>query len=56
MDLNLRGKVAIVTGGAKGIGLEISRALLTEGCRVCMVGTDQTALDWARAKFAMLGD
>ena len=56
MDLNLRGKVAIVTGGAKGIGLEISRALLTEGCRVCMVGTDQTALDRARAKFAMLGD
>ena len=48
MDLKLNGKAAIVTGGAKGIGLEITRALLSEGCRVCMVGTDQTALDRAK--------
>ena len=45
MDLKLSGKAAIVTGGAKGIGLEISRTLLQEGCRVCMVGTDHAALE-----------
>lgn len=55
MDLELRGKVAVVTGGAKGIGREISRALLQEGCRVCMVGTDQAALERTREEFAALG-
>lgn len=37
MDLNLRNKVAIVTGGSKGIGLGIVRSLLAEGCRVINV-------------------
>ena len=55
MDLELKGKVAVVTGGAKGIGREISRALLQEGCRVCMVGTDQVALDRTREEFSSLG-
>lgn len=34
---NLDGKVAVVTGGAFGIGYEISRALAHAGCRVIMV-------------------
>ncbi|KAK4670025.1 uncharacterized protein QC763_208120 [Podospora pseudopauciseta] len=34
---NLDGKVAIVTGGALGIGFEVSRALANAGCRVIMV-------------------
>lgn len=44
MDLNLSNKVAVITGGAKGIGLEITKALFNEGCKVCMVGTDESAL------------
>lgn len=56
MELNLRDKAAVVTGGAKGIGREISRALLLEGCRVCMVGTDERALEQARAEFSALGE
>ena len=55
MDLKLSGKAAIVTGGAKGIGLEISRTLLQEGCRVCMVGTDHAALERAEREFSVLG-
>jgi len=34
---NLQGRVAIVTGGAVGIGYEISRALAHGGARVIMV-------------------
>lgn len=34
MDLQLSGKVAVVTGGSKGMGLAVTRALLAEGARV----------------------
>lgn len=38
MDLQLQGKVVIVTGGAKGIGLAIARALADEGAVPVIVG------------------
>ena len=31
MDLRLKGKVAVVTGASKGIGLAVTKALLVEG-------------------------
>src|ERR671934_2644392 len=34
MDLGLRSKVAVVTGGSKGIGLEVVRTLAAEGAQV----------------------
>jgi NAD(P)-dependent dehydrogenase (short-subunit alcohol dehydrogenase family) len=34
MDLNLRGRRALVTGASKGIGLAIGKALAAEGCHV----------------------
>ena len=36
MDLALTDKVAIVTGSSRGIGLASARALVLEGCRVCI--------------------
>jgi NAD(P)-dependent dehydrogenase (short-subunit alcohol dehydrogenase family) len=36
MDLSLKGKIAIVTGGSVGIGRGISDALVDEGCHVCI--------------------
>lgn len=34
MDLRLSGKVAVVTGASRGIGLAVTRALLDEGVSV----------------------
>jgi NAD(P)-dependent dehydrogenase (short-subunit alcohol dehydrogenase family) len=34
MDLKLSGKIAVVTGASKGIGLAVTRALVEEGARV----------------------
>lgn len=34
---DLTGKVAIVTGGARGIGLEVSRGLAESGANVCFI-------------------
>ena len=40
MSKLLEGKVAIVTGGAKGLGYGISRALASEGASVLISGRD----------------
>jgi len=36
MDLGLKGKIAIVTGGSKGLGKAITRALAEEGVNVAI--------------------
>lgn len=38
-------RIAVVTGGAKGIGAAISRRLARAGCRLGIVGRDSAALD-----------
>ncbi|HLQ66451.1 MAG TPA: 3-oxoacyl-[acyl-carrier-protein] reductase [Candidatus Limnocylindrales bacterium] len=43
------GKVAVVTGGGKGIGLAVSRRFAAEGARVVLSGRDQAALEAAAA-------
>jgi NAD(P)-dependent dehydrogenase (short-subunit alcohol dehydrogenase family) len=47
MDLGLSGKVALVTGGSKGIGLACAELLASEGCRVAITARDKLNLDAA---------
>lgn len=44
----LEGKVVLVTGGSRGIGLELTRALLEQGARVAICGRKQEGLDQAK--------
>lgn len=45
MENSLAGKIALVTGGAKGYGLGITTALKSAGATVFICGRDQSALD-----------
>lgn len=55
MDLGLRGKAAIVTGGSQGIGLSIAVALAAEGADLVLVARRAERLDTARAEVEKLG-
>jgi short-subunit dehydrogenase len=52
LDLELRDKVAIVTGGSRGIGKAIARQLAQEGVDIALVARDQAALDSAATEIA----
>lgn len=49
MDTGLTGKVALVTGGASGIGLAVGRLLQAEGARVVLADRNEAALEAAAA-------
>lgn len=52
---SLREMTAVVTGGAKGIGLGIARELARHGCRIALWDMDQDALCAATEEIAALG-
>ena len=47
---NLKEKVALVTGGAGGIGFAISKALASEHCHLAIADIDQPKLLWAKGQ------
>jgi 3-oxoacyl-[acyl-carrier protein] reductase len=52
MDLGIKGRSAIVTGGSRGIGRETARQLLEEGARVTICGRHAGTIEQARAELA----
>jgi NAD(P)-dependent dehydrogenase (short-subunit alcohol dehydrogenase family) len=52
MDLGLRDKVAIITGGTVGIGLAVAEGLAAEGVNLVLVGRDKTRADDEAARVA----
>jgi 3-oxoacyl-[acyl-carrier protein] reductase len=52
MDLNLRGRIALITGASKGIGLASADCLAAEGVDVILVSRTQADLDIARQHIA----
>ena len=47
--MRLQGKTALITGAARGIGLEFARAYLAEGATVTLADLDRASLDNAVA-------
>ena len=52
MDLELTGRRAVVTGGSRGIGLAIGRALAAEGADVALVARTEDVLERAAEEVA----
>ncbi|HXZ16356.1 MAG TPA: SDR family NAD(P)-dependent oxidoreductase, partial [Roseiarcus sp.] len=50
MDLELKGKRALVTGSTAGIGFAIAASLAKEGARVVVTGRTEAGVDKAVAK------
>jgi NAD(P)-dependent dehydrogenase (short-subunit alcohol dehydrogenase family) len=50
MSRTLEGQTALITGGGKGIGLGIAKALGERGVRLALTGRDRPALDSALSK------
>ena len=55
MDLGLRGKRALITGGSRGIGFAVARALAIEGVAVGLIARGATGLAEASRELEDLG-
>jgi 3-oxoacyl-[acyl-carrier protein] reductase len=54
--MNLNGKIAIVTGGTKGIGRAIAEMLVRNGVNVCISARHQDEIEAAIAELKTLGE
>ena len=54
MDLMLQGKVAMISGGSRGLGYHIARGLVQEGCRVAVGARGEARLAEAAAELNAL--
>jgi 3-oxoacyl-[acyl-carrier protein] reductase len=52
MDLHLNGKVAMVSGGAQGLGYAVAQALAAEGCKVSISDLNEDGIRSAAERLA----
>ena len=50
MELNLKGRTALVTGGSRGIGFGVAERLAAEGCNLHLASRSADSLEAARKK------
>jgi NAD(P)-dependent dehydrogenase (short-subunit alcohol dehydrogenase family) len=55
MDLGLTGRVALITGPAKGMGAAVTLAFAREGCRLALLGRDIAAIEPIAAQVRAFG-
>ena len=55
MDLQLKGRVAIITGPVKGMGAAVTHAFADEGCKLALVGRDTAAIEPLAGEVKALG-
>lgn len=55
MDLQLSGKVVLVTGGSEGLGAAVGQRLVQEGARVALCARDPERLEATAARLRALG-
>lgn len=56
MDLGIKGKVALITGGDSGIGRETARILANEGVKIALLDKTKEALKETEEELSKLGD
>ncbi|HEX8465547.1 MAG TPA: SDR family oxidoreductase [Abditibacterium sp.] len=53
--MDFRGRVVVITGGSRGLGLNLARQLAGEGAKIALIARDKPELDRAEAEIRALG-